>query len=76
MFKIGLPCPPRQALTLAGAHQVDAGLEALRTALKSGFEQYGKIRNDTNLDNLRQSPKFKPLIDEYDEPVISDGAIK
>lgn len=56
--------------------QVDAGLEALRAAMSAGFEQYGKIRSDANLDNLRKSPKFKPLVDEFDEPVISEGAIK
>ena len=51
-------------------------MEALRAALAAGFEQYGKIRTDANLDNVRKSPQFKPLIDQYDEPVISESAIK
>ena len=56
--------------------QVDAGLEALGEALAAGFEQFGKVRSDPNLDALRTSPKFKTLIDSYDEPVINDNAIK
>ncbi len=56
--------------------QVDAGLEALETAMNSGFEQYSKIRSDPNLETLRTSPKFKELIDRYDEPVFNDMAVK
>lgn len=66
--------------SLAGAllcvPQVDAGMDALKAALEAGFEQFGKVRSDNNLDNLRKSPRFDPLIDDYDEPVISPGAIK
>ena len=53
-----------------GLHQVDAGLEALDTCLKAGFDQFGKVRSDPNLEALRTSPKFKSLIDQFDEPVI------
>ena len=56
--------------------QTEAGLEALETALSSGFEQYSKVRNDPNLEALRKSPKFKGIIDKYDEPLINDNAIK
>lgn len=56
--------------------QVDAGLEALEAALSAGFEQFNKVRTDPNLDALRKSPKFKTLIDSYDEPVFNDNAIK
>ena len=56
--------------------QVDAGLDALKASLEAGFEQFGKVRSDPNLDALRKSPRFDPLVDEYDEPVISSGAIK
>ncbi|KAL4426075.1 hypothetical protein ABPG77_007871 [Micractinium sp. CCAP 211/92] len=54
----------------------DSGLEALNSALASGFEDYAKVRSDPNLANLRKSPKFKPLLDRYDEPIINEGAIK
>lgn len=56
--------------------QLDAGLEALRLALASGFEDYPKVRQDPNLAGLRSSPKFKQLIDQYDEPLLNEGAIK
>lgn len=56
--------------------QVEAGLEALESALSAGFEQYNKVRTDPNLEVLRKSPKFKKLIDQYDEPIINDSAIK
>ena len=42
----------------------------------AGFEQFAKIRSDPNLENLRKSPKFKQVIDKYDEPVFNDNAIK
>lgn len=56
--------------------QVNAGLEALDTAMGAGFEQFAKIRSDPNLETLRKSPKFKQVIDKYDEPVFNDNAIK
>lgn len=63
-------------LTLSSMLQVDAGLDALQAALKAGFEQYGKIRTDPNLEKVRTSPRFEPMVDQYDEPVISRGAIR
>lgn len=54
----------------------ESGLEALNSALASGFEDYSKVRSDPNLANLRKSPKFKPLLERYDEPIINEGAIK
>ena len=56
--------------------QVDAGLEALEESLSAGFEQFNKVWTDPNLEALRKSPKFKTLIDSYDEPVFNDKAIK
>lgn len=56
--------------------QVDAGLEALDSAMASGFEDFDKIRRDPNLAALRQSEKFTPLLNKYDEPIINEGAIK
>ena len=44
--------------------------------MASGFEDYGKVRNDPNLAFLRTSPKFTPLVNRYDEPIINEGAIK
>jgi hypothetical protein len=35
-----------------------------------------QIRKDKNLENLRKNPKFQPVLDKYDEPVINWNAIK
>jgi len=56
--------------------KVDAGLDALEAALGAGFEQFNKVRTDPNLEALRKSPKYKPLIDSYDEPLVNSNAIK
>jgi hypothetical protein len=63
-------------LTQPACVQLDAGLEALEAAMGAGFEQYGKIRSDPNLANLRKSKKFTELINRYDEPIINENAIK
>jgi len=56
--------------------QLDAGLEALDSAMAAGFEDFAKVRKDPNLANLRKSPRFTTLINRYDEPLINEGAIK
>ena len=56
--------------------QVDNSLEALDAAMAAGFEYFDKIRKDPNLAEARKSPKFKPLLDKYDEPILNEGAIK
>ncbi|KAK9803594.1 hypothetical protein WJX72_003213 [[Myrmecia] bisecta] len=63
------------ACCYSSINQVDAGLEALENAMAAGFEQYSKIRSDPNLESLRKSPKFKQVMDRYDEPVLNEGAI-
>ena len=55
--------------------QVDAGLSALDDCMRSGFDNYDKIRSDPNLQIVRDSEKFKPLINKYDEPIINEDAI-
>lgn len=56
-------------------NQVEAGLSALEDALRAGFEDYGKVRKDPNLSVLRESDKFKPMLNKYDEPIINEEAI-
>lgn len=56
--------------------QPEPGLEALKLALEFGFDDFAKVRSDPNLANLRKSPKFKAIIDKYDEPVINEEALK
>ncbi|DBB14040.1 hypothetical protein WJX82_011515 [Trebouxia sp. C0006] len=57
-------------------NQIDAGLDALNAAMRAGFEQFGKIRSDPNLDNLRKNERFQKMVDQYDEPVFNFGALK
>eukprot|EP00747_Dinoflagellata_sp_TGD_P167267 gnl/TRDRNA2_/TRDRNA2_191362_c0_seq1.p1 gnl/TRDRNA2_/TRDRNA2_191362_c0~~gnl/TRDRNA2_/TRDRNA2_191362_c0_seq1.p1 ORF type:complete len:382 (-),score=79.19 gnl/TRDRNA2_/TRDRNA2_191362_c0_seq1:324-1469(-) len=52
-------------------NQPDAGLEALRDALHAGFDDFKMVRNDPNLEVVRDSPNFKELIDQYDEPIFN-----
>ncbi len=35
-----------------------------------------QIRRDKNLEALRKNPKFQPLLERYDEPVVNWGAVK
>lgn len=44
--------------------KVDAGLESLNTALAAGFDDYRKVRNDPNLQDLRKSEEFATLINK------------
>ncbi|KAL0034948.1 hypothetical protein WJX79_001966 [Trebouxia sp. C0005] len=57
-------------------NQIDAGLDALDAAMRAGFEQFGKIRSDPNLDNLRKNERFQKMVDQYDEPVFNFSALK
>ena len=45
-------------------NQVDAGLSALEDALSAGFDDFGKVRSDPNLKVLRDSEKFKPIMNK------------
>lgn len=42
--------------------------------MAAGFEDFAKIRSDPNLENARKSPKFRSVIEKYDEPVINSEA--
>ena len=55
---------------------LDAGLEALEETLNCGFDDYKKVRSDPSIKELREDPRFKALINKYDEPLINEGAIK
>ena len=74
--EFGCPIAIETLTTFVCCQQVDAGLEALDTCLKSGFDQFGKVRSDPNLEQLRKSPKFAELIDRFDEPVIDANIFK
>ena len=75
-FFAWIVCIQNAATQVTLVLQTDAGLESLDVAMKSGFDQFNKIRNDPNLEKLRQSQKFKTLMDQYDEPVIDTNLFK
>lgn len=68
--------PRRGSADVRCAPQPEPGLEALEICLQAGFDQFQKIRTDPNLEKLRQSPKFTPLIERFDEPVIDTNILK
>lgn len=55
----------------------DAALEAIRATLNSGWEDYGAIRSEKNLEWIRnkEPKKFRELMDQYDEPVFNPDAL-
>ncbi|KAF5797382.1 putative PDZ domain, tetratricopeptide-like helical domain superfamily, PDZ superfamily [Helianthus annuus] len=55
--------------------QIQAGLSALKDALQAGFEDFKRIRTDPDLENLRKSEEFDPLIKQYDESFINENAL-
>lgn len=56
-------------------NQIQAGLSALEDALKSGFEDFKRIRTDPDLENVRKSENFDPLLKRFDESFINENAI-
>lgn len=55
--------------------QVQAGLSALEDALEAGFEDFKRIRTDPDLENVRKSEEFDPLLKRFDESFINENAI-
>ncbi|KAJ4811293.1 Tetratricopeptide repeat protein 30A [Rhynchospora pubera] len=56
-------------------NQVQAGLSALKDAMEAGFEDFKAIRSDPDLENLRASEEFEPLMKKFDESFINENAI-
>ncbi|KAL8170900.1 hypothetical protein V2J09_022704 [Rumex salicifolius] len=56
-------------------NQIQAGLSALEEALKSGYEDFKRIRTDPDLENIRKSNEFDPLMKRFDESFINENAI-
>ncbi|KAH6823708.1 TCP-1/cpn60 chaperonin family protein [Perilla frutescens var. hirtella] len=55
--------------------QIQAGLSALRDAMEAGFEDFKRIRTDPDLENIRKSEEFEPLMKKFDESFINENAI-
>ena len=56
-------------------NQIQAGLSALKDALQAGYEDFKRIRTDPDLENLRKSEEFDPLVKQYDESFINENAL-
>lgn len=56
-------------------NQIQAGLSALKDAMEAGFEDFKRIRTDPDLENIRKSEEFQPLLNKYDESFINENAI-
>ncbi|GFP95643.1 hypothetical protein PHJA_001708500 [Phtheirospermum japonicum] len=54
---------------------IQAGLSALEDAMEAGFEDFKRIRTDPDLDNVRKSKEFDPLLKRFDESFINENAI-
>ena len=54
---------------LACAHSlmgnVDYGLDELDAALARGFNDYGALRKDTDLNNLRKHKEWRPILEKH-----------
>lgn len=56
------------ALALTG--EQGKALEALAGALAAGFADRGTLERDTDLDSLRDSPRFRELLESLSEPAV------
>ncbi|XP_051142900.1 protein MET1, chloroplastic [Andrographis paniculata] len=56
-------------------NQIQAAISALEEALKDGFEDFKRIRSDPDLENVRKSEDFEPLMKKFDESFINENAI-
>ncbi|KAG2631928.1 hypothetical protein PVAP13_2NG024728 [Panicum virgatum] len=63
------------ACSYSKLNRIQAGLSALEDALKSGYEDFKRIRTDPDLENLRKSEEFDPLLKNYDESFINENAL-
>ena len=51
------------ACAYAMLNQRDAAFAWLDRAIEAGFDSYGSLSQDRDLDNLRSDPRFKPFLD-------------
>lgn len=56
-------------------NQIQAGLSALKDAMEAGYEDFKRIRTDPDLENIRKSEDFEPLMKKFDESFINENAI-
>ncbi|HWB01358.1 MAG TPA: hypothetical protein VG713_22865 [Pirellulales bacterium] len=60
------------ACSLALNGQIDAGLAELRLALEQGYEDLDYLQADSDLDNLRDDPRYHALLRQFLSGVAGD----
>jgi hypothetical protein len=55
-------------------HMPDEALAALRKSLENGFRNFYHFAWDQDLDNIRDLPEFKAMMDEYKAQVKEEQA--
>jgi tetratricopeptide (TPR) repeat protein len=54
------------ACSLASSGQTTEAIEALRTALESGYDDFEYMEQDSDLDPLRKHPAYRALLRDFD----------
>jgi hypothetical protein len=54
------------ACSYAKLGEVDSGIAVLRGLLENGFDDLDTLRNDVDIEGLRQSPDFEDVLAEAD----------
>jgi hypothetical protein len=54
------------ACSLASSGQTTDAIEALRTALESGYDDFEYMEQDSDLDPLRKLPAYRALLRDFD----------
>lgn len=56
------------ACSYALIKRTDAALQALRRAIELGYRDFRYMRQDHDLDTIRDDPRYRQLLQEYVEP--------
>ena len=46
-------------------NRMDLSADALDSALKNGFNNVDRLRNDPDLNNIRKTKEFKKIVEKY-----------
>lgn len=61
------------ACTYSRWQKVEQALEALQKAIECGFDDTKHMRDDPDLDNIREDPRFKAMIEKIERERAEDG---
>ena len=52
------------ACVFARQHKTEKSVEWLKKAIRKGYDNWEALKNDRNLENIRNTPYYKSLINE------------